>query len=147
MPILPINPRLPRLPIMPIPLIGNCPVRAIFLLPILPCPVHFLLDPPAFDKVTFLPLYQPTDEHIALVNQRNGEVCNNLIRAVLNLLTIYSRVQMTFAEHPCLNATRVIIVPLLQSTHAKSYPQQRQKKPKKRATYRKFPYICRPKIP
>ena len=33
----------------------------------------------SLQKVAFLPLYQPADKHVALVNQRDGEVGYHLV--------------------------------------------------------------------
>ena len=33
----------------------------------------------SFQKIAFLPLYQPADKHVALVNQRDGEVGYHLV--------------------------------------------------------------------
>lgn len=54
-------------------LIRNLPISSVFLLPVLPCLIHFLLNPALFKKVAFLPLYEPTDKDVALVDECDGD--------------------------------------------------------------------------
>ena len=114
-PILPIPPIIP--PIMPIPPIIMPIPPTIPFHPIHPRPIHLLLNTSILQEIPLLPLNQPTNQHITLMNQRNGYVRDGLIRALLNLLPINSRIQMRLTKRPCLLTTRVIKRPLLQTAH------------------------------
>ena len=114
MPILPIS---PIMPIIPMPLVWNLPIGTIFLLPVLSRLIHFLLDTALLQEVALLPLYKSTDKHIALMNKRNGNVGDGLVRALLYFIAIDSRVEMSFAERTGLHTSWVIISPLFQIPH------------------------------
>ena len=90
----------------------------ISLLPVFPGAVHFLPYAAILDKIPFLPFYQPADQYIALMNQRNGDIRDGLIRTFLNLFAVNGGVEMRLTKCPCLNTARVIIFPLLQSAYA-----------------------------
>ena len=67
------------MPISPqITLIGNRSICAILFLPILPCPIHLLLDAALLQEIFLLPFDESLYQHVALVNQRNGNVGNGV---------------------------------------------------------------------
>lgn len=106
----------PILPILPIPSIPSIPPTIPFH-PIHPRPIHLLLNTSILQEIPLLPLNQPTNQHITLMNQRNGYIRDGLIRPLLNLLPINGRIQMRLTKRPCLLTTRVIKRPLLQTAH------------------------------
>lgn len=93
------------------------PLHPMLLLPLLSCSIHLFPDASLLQETLFLPLYQPFDEHITLMNQRNGKVSYHLIRTRFNFLSINSRIQIPSTKRSRLNTPTVIISPLLQSTH------------------------------
>ena len=60
-------------------LIRNSSPCSIPLLPVLSCLVHFLLDAALLQEVFLLPFDESFDEHITLMNQRDGNIGNGLI--------------------------------------------------------------------
>ncbi len=95
----------------------NLPVGAIFLLPVLARLIHFLLDAAFFQKVALLPLYEPTEKDVALMDKCDGNIGDGLVRTLLNLFAEDSRVKMSLAESTSLYASWVIIRPLLKPSH------------------------------
>ena len=91
--ILPIN---PISPIIPMPFVCNLPVGAILLLPVFPRLIHFLLDAAFFQKVALLPLYEPTDKDVALMDKCDGNIGDGLVRTLLNLFAEDGRVKNAF---------------------------------------------------
>ena len=79
---LPIKPRLPICPI------GNRAVCSVALLPVLAGAVHFFLDAAFFDEVALFPLNEPADEHVALKDERDGDVGDGLVGALLDFLAV-----------------------------------------------------------
>lgn len=92
-------------------------VGAVIPLPVLAGAVHLFLDAAVLEEVAFLPFYESADEGITLVNQGDGDVRDDLVGAVLNLLAIDGGVEMRLAEGAGLDASRIVIGPLLQSPH------------------------------
>ena len=73
---------------MPIEPIRYCAVCTVTLLPVLAGAVHFLLDAALFDEVALLPLDKAADEHVALMDERDGDVGDGLVGALLDFLAI-----------------------------------------------------------
>ena len=88
--IIPIN------PIIPMSLVWNLPIGTILFLPVFPSLIHFLLDTTLFKEVAFLPLYEPTDKDVALVNECDGDIGDSFIWTLLYLFTEISI--FTFAD-------------------------------------------------
>ena len=90
-PRMPIKPRSPIKPISPISPISPIRYRAVCtvaLLPLLAGAVHFLLDAAFFDEVALLSLNEPSDEHVALMDERDGDVGDGLVGALLDFIAI-----------------------------------------------------------
>ena len=86
--LIPTNPINPTMPIttpitssltISMSLIRNSSPCSIPLLPVLSCLVHFLLDAALLQEVFLLPFDESFDEHITLMNQRDGNIGNGLI--------------------------------------------------------------------
>ena len=87
-PIRPIPPIRPIKPIKPIPPIRNRPVGSVSLLPVLAGPIHLLLDATLLLEVLLYPLYEAADEHVALVDERDGNIGDGFVSTVFNFLTV-----------------------------------------------------------
>lgn len=77
------------------PFIGNLPISTIFLLPVLPRSIHLFLDAALLKEIAFLPLDEPTNQHITLMDERDGNVGDSLVGAFLDLLSEDGRVEMS----------------------------------------------------
>ena len=80
-------------PIISISLIPKIP-----LLPILSRSIHLLFNSSLLFEVTLLPLNEPSDKHVTLMYQCDGDIGDSLIGTFLYLLTIYSRIKVNFAK-------------------------------------------------
>ena len=104
----PSNPPNPSIPL----LLSSIPAH-----PLLAGAVHLLFDATLLLEVVLLPFNQPADEHIALVDEGDGNVGNGFGRALLDLFAIDGRVEVPLAEDACLHASGVIEGPLLEASH------------------------------
>ena len=98
----PLTPNCPNCPYCPLLhsllIIPISPISKISLLSILSRSIHLLLNSSFLLEVTFLPLNKPSDKHVALMYQCDGDIGDSLIGTFLYLLTIYSRIKVNFAK-------------------------------------------------
>ena len=78
------------------PFIRNLPISTILLLPVLPRLIHLLLDAALLQEVALLPLYEPTDKDVALMDKCDGNIGDGLVRTLLNLFAEDGRVKNAF---------------------------------------------------
>lgn len=95
MPNLPKTPNLPNLPNLPT--MPNAP-SSISPLPILAGSVHFFFYSTVFLKVALQPFNQADNQSVGLMNQRNSDIGDLLIVAILYFISISLRVVMLGAE-------------------------------------------------
>ena len=62
-------------------------------------------------EVTFFPFDEAANQHVALVDKGYGYVGYGLVGAVFDLLSVYGRVEMCFAECSGLYASEVVVCP------------------------------------
>jgi hypothetical protein len=118
-PMIPISPIRPMIPISPIrPMIPILPIRRSVSSSLHSRPIHLLLEPSVLQELLLHPLNEALEEHVLLVNERDGDVGDGLGAAAAYLLAVDSRVEVCAAEGARLAAARVVESPLLQTARA-----------------------------
>ena len=89
------------------------PIHPIPVLPVFASTIHFFLDAAFLDEVTLLPFNEAANKNVALMDKRDCDVSDGLIRTLLNLFSVNSGIEMLFAKGASLNTSRVVVCPLL----------------------------------
>ncbi len=64
------------------------PIISILPLPVFTSSEHLFLNTAILDEFFLLPLYQATQQYVALMDKRNSDVGDGLVRTLFNLLAI-----------------------------------------------------------